>query len=407
MGKKKREGNLENTTGGRDARDVQRVIRRLGLIESNQSLDAWYAQARMQLPEASVQRFYDFKTGKRDADIYDLTYKDFDHARVFHVSWSSQAFETELTWMIPRLRAALSRVEPERRFFIELGSGHGAAAAVVSAVLKVPVIAVDPQPAAFGLPELFAARTGGDVTSITASAKDLPGVVDGRIPAAIFGLGVFRYFQTHEHGNDSFSFMNAMDHMFATRMPDAQSLAFFQANTPAEMIFSESGCPDYLAEVLLGARAAGYNLSMGGAAVKKESVASGELRDLLMFHLTTKESLISVKHPFIEMSQPLPELHAGLSVEGTAAEAIRLVNNPDITTIETTEVEFSDGTLNTEIFTIGDHFAGLYKTSNLGYRSIKIVPYNELPRIQQDEDRENENFTDNQEALIRRLVLRP
>jgi hypothetical protein len=71
MGKKKREGNLENTAGGRDARDVQRVIRRLGLIESNQSLDAWYAQARMQLPEASVQRFYDFKTGKRDADIYD------------------------------------------------------------------------------------------------------------------------------------------------------------------------------------------------------------------------------------------------------------------------------------------------------------------------------------------------
>jgi hypothetical protein len=336
-----------------------------------------------------------------------LTYKDFDHARVFHVSWRSQALETELTWMIPRLRAALSRVEPERRFFIELGSGHGAAAAVVSAVLKVPVIAVDPQPAAFGLPELFAARTGGDVTSITASARDLPGVVDGRIPAAIFGLGVFRYFQTHEHGNDSFSFKNAMDHMFATRVPDAQSLAFFQANTPAEMIFSESGCPDYLGEVLLGARAAGYNLSMGGAAVKKESVASGELRDLLMFHLTTKESLISVKHPFIEMSQPLPELHAGLSVEGTAAEAIRLVNNPDITTIETTEVEFSDGTLNTEIFTIGDHFAGLYKTSNLGYRSIKIVSYNELPRIQQDEDRENENFTDNQEALIRRLVLRP
>ncbi len=147
---------------GRDARDVKRVMRRLGLVESHQSFEGWYAQVSGQLPEASMREFEKNHRGSR-VD-YGLNYQDFDHARLLHVSWRSHALEMEIAWMLPRLREALASVMPERRFLVELGAGHGAAAAVISAVLKVPVITVDPEPAALGLPEQFAARTGG-VTS--------------------------------------------------------------------------------------------------------------------------------------------------------------------------------------------------------------------------------------------------
>lgn len=71
------------------------------------------------------------------------------------------------------------------------------------------------------------------------------------MPAAVFGMGVFRYFQTHKHETGTFSFMTVMDRMFNTRTPDAASLAFFESVTPAEILFSEMGCPHYFAEVLL------------------------------------------------------------------------------------------------------------------------------------------------------------
>jgi hypothetical protein len=407
MGKKKNGSDIYDAASGRDARDVQRVIRRLGLIESNQSLEAWYGQARTQLPETSVQRFYDYKTGKQDSEIYPFTYQDYDHARIFHTSWTSHALETQLVWMIPRLRAALSRAEPERRFLIELGAGPGAAAAIVSAVLKVPVITIDPEPNALGLPEQFAARTGGDVTSITASAVDLPKVVDGRIPAAIFGIGVFRYFQTHDHGNDSFSFMREMDLMFIDRDPDPQSLAFFQSNIPAEMIFAESGCPDYLAEVLLGARASGYDLATDGAMLTHGVIAGGEIRDLLLFHLTPTESLTSTKHPFIEMFEPLPDLQAGLRVEGAKAEAVRTLNDSDAETVEASQIEFHNGTMRREIFTLNSHLAGVYKATNLGFRSIKITSHNQLRLLIEEAHEEDENFTNDRRTVIRPLLTGP
>ena len=404
MGKKARANKPEDAA---DGRDVRRAIRRLGLIESNQPLEAWDAQARTQLPEESVQRYYDFKTGTPDENFYDFTYQDYDHARVFHASWSSHALESELVWMISRLRSALNRVESERRVLIELGAGHGAAAAIVSSVLKVPVLTIDPEPAALGLPEQFATRTGGDVTSITASAVDLPGAVDGRIPAAIFGLGVFRYFQTHQHGNDSFAFMKAMDHMFANREPDTQSSAFFQANAPAEMIFSEKGCPDYLAEVLLGARAAGYELASDGASLTYGVVAGGEPQDLILFHLTPAGSLSSGKHPFMEMLEPLPSLQAGLRVEGIQAEAIRAINDPHVETIESVEVEYANGKLRREIFTTGNLLAGVYKATNLGFRSIEISPNSELQRIIEDERAEDEYLKQYQMATVRPIMASP
>lgn len=280
--------------------------------------------------------------------------------------------------MLPRLRIALERVEPERRFLVELGAGHGAAAAIISKILKVPVIAVDPEPMALGLPEQFASRTGGEVASVTASAANLAEVLNGRYPAAIYGMGVFRYFQKHVHDKDSFSYMNSMNQMLASRKADEASLKFFESSWPTDLMFSESGCPDYLAEVLLGAHAAGYGLARDGASMKMGAVAGAQMQEVMLFHLVISEDLITSKHPFIEMYGPLPELSVGLRVEGVSAEAIRVANNSTIETVEKVDIEYVDGRLRRELFTEGDQFAGVYETSSLGYRSIRLYPISEL-----------------------------
>ena len=403
MGKKPRAANMADSVEGRDARVVKRVMRRLGLVESHQSFEGWYAQVSGQLPEASMRELENNNRGSRIE--YGLNYQDFDHARLLHVSWRSHALEMEIVWMLPRLREALTRVRPERRFLVELGAGHGAAAAVISAVMKVPVITVDPEPAALGLPEQFAARTGGDVTSIIAGAQDLPDAIGGRVPAAVFGMGVFRYFQTHKHETDTFSFMAVMDRMLDTRTPDAASLAFFESVTPAEILFSEMGCPDYLAEVLLGARAAGYDLAQNGASIKFVAVAGGQKQDLTLFHLINDPTLASDKHPFIEMHEPVPTLHAGLSVENASAEAIRMRYDQRITTQHCVETQYANGSLRREIFTIDEEFAGVYKSSSLGSRSIRITSHDQLSKLSLEALKEDTEVEKLSEVTILQMVV--
>jgi hypothetical protein len=382
VGKKKRDDDSPlGDTADRDLRDIRRCIRRIGLVESRQSMEGWYAQVSSILPEKSMREFDQHQKNLRDN--YELLYRDFDHSRLLHVSWRSQALEVEIAWMLPRLRKALARVEAEQRFLVELGAGHGAAAAVISKILKVPVIAVDPEPTALGLPEQFASKTGGEVTSVTGCATNLNEILTGAIPAAIFGMGVFRYFQEHVHDKNSFSYMKSMDRMLARRTPEASSLDFFESNKPAELIFSESGCPDYLAEVLLGAHIAGYGLAEEGADIEMGAVAGGQMMEVMLFHLVASQELMSTRHPFIELYEPLPVLNAGLVVEGVSAEAIRSANSATIKTIETIENRYDDGTLRREVFTNGNDLARLYDTSTTGYRAIRISPISELQKLRE------------------------
>ena len=71
------------------------------------------------------------------------------------------------------------------------GAGAGAAAAVISAALKVPVIAVDSHPKTLGHAEQFASRTGGTVESRVAVIADLADALDdAAAPAAVFRTGI-------------------------------------------------------------------------------------------------------------------------------------------------------------------------------------------------------------------------
>lgn len=76
---------------------------------------------------------------------------------------------------------------------MEVGAGPGAAAAVLSAALQVPVIAVDAHPLTSGLLEQFARCTGGNVTSRVADIADPRTLRRGRSPAAVFGMGIYHF----------------------------------------------------------------------------------------------------------------------------------------------------------------------------------------------------------------------
>lgn len=79
MGKKKRvENSPSDDSAMRDLREIQRCIRRMGLVESRQSLEGWYSQVASQLSEESMREFAEFQ--KSSKNNYELLYRDFDHA---------------------------------------------------------------------------------------------------------------------------------------------------------------------------------------------------------------------------------------------------------------------------------------------------------------------------------------
>jgi hypothetical protein len=369
---KKTKSDDGDTPQGRDLKSIRRVMRRMNLVDSRQPYEAWLAQVARVLPEESVSA-YDRALTDPNADSYDLLYRDFAHATLLSVSPRSAALEEEIAWMLPRLRSALDSAGAERQMLVELGAGPGAASAIVSAILGVPVLAVDPWPSTVGLAEQFAAQTGGQVTSVLSSAAELPLVLNGRQPAAVFGMGVFRYFQRHEHSGHSFSFSRRMDHMLAKRQPDKESVDFFEAVAPADVMFSESCCPDYLAEVLIGAHAAGYNLAQDGALVMPCATVAKDGLEVTLFHLVHDRDRCSALHPFMEMQAPIPSPRAGLRIEHPRAEAARLRDTGQIEPVESVEVEYHDGTLRRELFTLGD-LAGVYISTSEGYRAISYEP---------------------------------
>jgi hypothetical protein len=103
-----------------------------------------------------------------------------------------------------------------------------------------------------GLPEQFAHCTGGKVTSRIADIADLAEVLDGRTPAAVFGMGIYRYLQTHQHRGDFFSDWLVKEQILDTHDIDPHVASFIAALGVADLLLSEQMCPDYLAVSGLG-----------------------------------------------------------------------------------------------------------------------------------------------------------
>lgn len=196
---------VERNASTEDKARLKKALDSIGLVDSGLDEDDWVKQVRQQVGDDTVDEWLEHNTNGHLDAAYDFTYSSFEKAKHFSAGWRSGPLADECEWMLPRLRDAITRSGHAEPFLVEIGSGAGVAAAIMSAALEVPVIAVDSHPKTLGLPEQFAQCTGGQVTSRVADIAHLADVLDGATPAAVFGLTVFRHFQTHQHRAESFS----------------------------------------------------------------------------------------------------------------------------------------------------------------------------------------------------------
>jgi hypothetical protein len=383
VGKKSRSKAGPGAGSNADLKRFRRALRSLDLVDSRLDVVSWGQQVQRYVGDKTVNEWFDLDNSDY-ANVYDFTYSSFERATHFSVGWRSWPLAAECEWMLPRLRDAVARSGHAEPFLVEIGAGAGAAAATISAAIKVPVIAVDSHPKTLGLAEQFASRTGGTVESRVGDMPGLADVLGDAIPAAVFGMGIYRHLQPHDHSRGSFSHWVEMQHILATHQVGPEVASFTKALGGVDLILAEIMCSDYLAEMASGLFPFGYEIPKGGitridgATPEGPTVAHG-------IHFTTADLPERDPNLLIEMFSPLPRPHgyfeADLESDG-AAEALRLSVEPT-EFIEAAEVEYADGSgrLRREVFAWGDHLAGQYVSTTRGFRNLKFFPQKDLRTV--------------------------
>ncbi len=306
--------------------------------------------------------------------VYTFSYKSFEHALHFSVGWRSNPLQLECEWMIPRMRDALARSESTEPFLVEIGAGPGAASALISAALNVPVIAIDAHPASTGLAEQFAERTGGVVESRAGEMKDLEHLLRGNRPAAVFGMGIYKHFQPPQQVGDSFSYWSDMKKAAAAYQAKADVEEFIAALHGCDLLLSETASVVHMAEIAAGLAAHGYVIPSGGLA-EIEAVTPNNPQTAHQMHFTTAELPDRDPNMLIEMYRPLPTPRPFLEITGddVRAEAMRLSLEPT-EFVGATEWTYSDGSgvHRHEVF-LKDGVAGHYQATTRGFREIRFV----------------------------------
>lgn len=368
-----------------DLKRCRRALRSLNLVDSRLDVVEWGRQVSNFVGDEMVSTFYDLDADGDHNRVYDLTYDSFDNALHFSVGWRSWPLAAECEWMLPRLRDAIARSNHPEPFLVEIGAGAGAAAAILSAALQVPVIAVDSHPKTLGLAEEFASRTGGAVVSRVAEIVDLSDVFDGKAPAAVFGLGVYRHLQPHEHGGDEhFSDWAIMQQILATHRVGPHVDSFIRALNGADLLLAEMMCPDYLAEMASGLFRHGYEIPQGGIRRIEGATPEGPTTAFGL-HFSIADLPQRDPNLLIEMFSPLARPHSRFESDpgdDPAAEALRLSLEPT-EFIEATELDYTDGSgrLRCEVFAWGENLIGRYTATSRGFRSLKFLPRKELPTL--------------------------
>jgi len=366
-----------------DSARLAQALASLGLVDSTIDGDEWMRRVAKLVGDDIADEWYNL-----DADdiehAYEFSYSSFEKAKHFSVGWRSGPLAAECAWMLPRLRDAITRSGHDEPFLVEIGAGPGAPAAVLSAALQVPVIAVDAHPLTAGLPEQFAQCTGGTVTSHVADITDLAAVLAGRRPAAVFGLGIYRYLQPHHHRGDSFSDWFEMKRILATHTVDPHVTSFIAALGDADLVLSESTCTDYLAEMAAGLFPAGYRIPAGGTTRITSATPTGPTA-VHGIHFTTADLPARNPNLLLEMYSPLPRPYADFASDpdnDPAAEALRISLEPT-EFIEAAEIDYRDGSgrMRREVFGWGKHLVGQYVATNQGYRNLKFFPRGELEAV--------------------------
>ena len=369
MGKasRRKADKARGTDSTKDRKRISQAIRRLDLIDSRMTAELWYSQAVAKIGEDDV-RFWDNFQHDDFNDLYDFTYATLDRALTLSVSPRSWPLEVECAWMLPRLREAMVRSDGDTPVIVEIGAGPGVAAAILSAALATPIICVDTHPLTAGLPEQLAERTGGSVTSHVADAAEIGLILDGRVPAAVFGMSVFRHFQTHKH-EPVFSFVRHMDAILARGHASEAALEFYEAIEGADLILSEKACPDYVAEVAAGAQRFGYQVPVGGLTQLAAETRWGPSETTGMHF--TRNAEATGAHLLVENFSPLPQPRAGMEIDSAQAEALRWSLGTQVESLEVFEVNFTNEPriMKRERFRYGDLF-GQYSSTNTGGRKI-------------------------------------
>ena len=371
----------EQAASSDDIRRLRLAFDSLGLVDSGLDKDDWIDQVREQVGADTVAKW---RKKRSLAAEYNFTYSSFEKAKHFSAGWRSGPLAAECEWMLHRLRDAITRSGQAEPFLVEIGAGAGAAAAVLSAALEVPVIAVDSHPKTLGMPEQFAQRTGGRVTSRVADIADLAGVLDGASPAAVFGLTVYRHFQPHQHGGNSFSYWFEMQRLLASHEVDPHVDSFIAAMGGADLVLSEVMCTDFLAEMAAGLFKFGYEIPQGGM---KRITGSTPAEPTVVYGIHFTKTVAPKRNPnlLIEMCSPLPRPYADFASDpdnDPEAEALRLSLEPT-EFIDAAQVDFQDGSgcMRHEVFGWGKHLIGQYVATTGGYRNLKFFPRSDLESV--------------------------
>jgi len=376
-------GDAEPAEFNADSARLKRALESLSLVDSELDEATWTGRVREQVGDEIADEWCELEAEVVGSE-YDFTYGSFERAKHFSVGWRSGPLVAECAWMLPRLRDAIARSGHPEPFLVEIGAGAGAAAAVLSAALEVPVVAVDAHVLTSGLPEQFAQRTGGSVTSHIADIADLADVLDGSCPAVVFGMGIYRYLQPHQHRGDSFSDWFEMQRILATHEVGPHVDSFIAALNGADLMLSEIMCTDYLAEMASGLFKFGYEIPQGGI---KRIKSSTPIEPTVAFGIHFTKADLPKRNPnlLIEMCSPLPRPYADFASDPNndpQAEALRISLEPT-EFIEAAEIDYTDGSgcLRHEVFGWGKHLIGQYVATTRGYRNLKFFPRNDLESV--------------------------
>lgn len=372
MARKRRAVTGEAAATGGDIKRFRKALRSLYLTDSRLDFGSWSDRVARLVGEHRVEEF-DALPGDYESN-YNFTYQSFEHALHFSVGWRSDPLRLECEWMIPRLRDALARSDSSDPLLVEVGAGPGAASALISAALNVPVIAIDAHPASEGLAEQFAERTGGVVESRVGDMKNLEQQLRGGRPAAVFGMGIYKHFQPSQQVSDSFSYWADMKKAAAKYQAEAGVEAFIAALNGCDLLLSETASVVHIAEIAAGLATHGYDIPAGGLA-EIEAVTPHGPQQAHTMHFTTAQLPARDSNLLIEMYRPLPTPRPLLEITGddVRAEAMRLSLEPT-EFVGATEWSYSDdsGVHRHEVF-LKDDVAGHYQATTRGYRHIRFV----------------------------------
>jgi len=376
MGKSsKRKGQETATSRSAVDKRISRVIRRLGLIDSRCTEEVFYHQAEQALGSEALEEWFEQQSSGSYESTYDFQYSTVERALVCSVSWRSWPLEVELRWLIPRLEEALKKAAPERQYLVEIGAGPGAAAAIVSSVLGVPVISTDTHPGTLGLAEELAKRTQGEVQSVVVEASHVAETFREEPPAAVFGLGVFRYaLLEHQHQPTVFSYLNSAAG-FMSQTPPPEVVKFFESIAPADLLLAEQMCADYLGEVGCAGASTDYTFTPNGVARLDHQLPDGPTSSVCV-HLACNIEPSVVDSPIVQLAGELPPIRSGLSVKDLQAEVLRRQLNP-VEQLECAEFSWKNGSgdIRREFFNFQGMF-GCYTASTIAYRELRLVDAN-------------------------------